>query len=490
MTGDRRPVALSLSPQASAVDMHHSRSDAEKSSQLAPPLPALREEWQAPVAGPSVWVTVPMLTRRLPKVHHVVSRSGENRARSCTESADCPNRAAGGLDAVVSIGKLAVGQADYYLEQARGRVDRSTSVGSGVEDYYVQGTEAPGYWLGSGSASVQAVGTVEREALVRVLEGCDPSSGRELVAPHARRVPGFDITFSAPKSVSMLFGLGDESLQRTIRSVHESAVADALGYLERVAAKGRRGAGGAMSIQGSGFVAAAFRHRTSRAGDPQLHTHVLIANLVKGLDGRWSALDGRAIYQHAKTAGYLYEARLRAQLTELLGVEWTSVRNGIADIEGVPKEVLRAFSRRRAEIEAELLNRGESSSAAARMATLSTRQRKDYGVVPEQLVAEWRSRAARLGFDRAELRAVLERGSAQMVEPEEWDRAFARLAAPTGLTRRRTTFAPRDVVQALCEAIPPGASVEIRELEAAAEEFPNPTYPTVMSPRRRASRPS
>ena len=218
MTGDRRPVALSLSPQASAVDMHHSRSDAEKSSQLAPPLPALREEWQAPVAGPSVWVTVPMLTRRLPKVHHVVSRSGENRARSCTESADCPNRAAGGLDAVVSIGKLAVGQADYYLEQARGRVDRSTSVGSGVEDYYVQGTEAPGYWLGSGSASVQAVGTVEREALVRVLEGCDPSSGRELVAPHARRVPGFDITFSAPKSVSMLFGLGDESLQRTIRS--------------------------------------------------------------------------------------------------------------------------------------------------------------------------------------------------------------------------------------------------------------------------------
>ena len=217
---------------------------------------------------------------------------------------------------------------------------------------------------------------------------------------------------------------------------------------------------------------------------------MLIANLVKGLDGRWSALDGRAIYQHAKTAGYLYEARLRAQLTELLGVEWTSVRNGIADIEGVPKEVLRAFSRRRAEIEAELLNRGESSSAAARMATLSTRQRKDYGVVPEQLVAEWRSRAARLGFDRAELRAVLERGSAQMVEPEEWDRAFARLAAPTGLTRRRTTFAPRDVVQALCEAIPPGASVEIRELEAAAEEFPNPTYPTVMSPRRRASRPS
>jgi len=118
-------------------------------------------------------------------------------------------------------------------------------------------------------------------------------------------------------------------------------------------------------------------------------------------------LDGRAIYQHAKTAGYLYEARLRARLTERLGVEWTPVRNGIADIDGVPDEVLRVFSRRRAEIEAELLRRGESSAAAARMATLSTRQRKDYGVLPEQLIAEWRTRAARLGFDREALWSVL-----------------------------------------------------------------------------------
>ena len=88
---------------------------------------------------------------------------------------------------------------------------------------------------------------------------------------------------------------GGRSAARTTRRC-----AEALGYLERVAAHGRRGAGGAVSIEGSGFIAAAFRHRTSRAGDPQLHTHVLIANLVEGVDGRWSALDGRAIYQHAQ----------------------------------------------------------------------------------------------------------------------------------------------------------------------------------------------
>jgi conjugative relaxase-like TrwC/TraI family protein len=384
---------------------------------------------------------------------------------------DCPNRSLDGLSGVVSIGKLAVGQEGYYLEQAQGRVDRATSVGSGVEDYYVQGTEAPGYWLGLGSEHLGIVGEVERDALTHALEGHDPRTGRELVASHVRRVPGFDVTFSAPKSVSVLFGLGDESLRRTIRSEHDAAVAEAFAYLERVGSSGRRGAGGSISVKGSGFIAAAFRHRTSRAGDPQLHTHVLIANLVQGVDGRWSALDGRAIFQHAKTAGYLYEARLRARMTDRLGVEWTPVRNGIADVEGVPREVLRAFSRRRAEIEAELLRRGESSAAAARMATLSTRQRKDYGVVPEHLVEVWRERAVQLGFDRAALRSVLGRRAEHSRPPVEWERAYTRLAAPTGLTQRRSTFAPRDVVQALCEAIPPGANVTVREFEAAAEEF-------------------
>lgn len=380
-------------------------------------------------------------------------------------------RASPAWGAVLSIGKLASGQANYYLEQAQHRVNHATSVGSGVEDYYVGGTEAAGYWVGMGSEHLRLVGTVQPEALHRLLEGRNPVSGWPLVQPHARRVPGFDVTFSAPKSVSVLFGIGDEALRRTIRNEHDAAVAEAFGYLERVAANGRRGAGGAISIKGAGLIGGAFRHRTSRAGDPQLHTHVLIANLVHGTDGKWSALDTRAIYQHAKTAGYLYEARLRARLTERLGVDWTPVRNGIADIEGVPKDVLRAFSRRRAEIEEELLRRGQSSAAAARMATLSTRQRKDYGVMPEQLAGEWRQRAERLGFDRAALRSVLGRSGVRCRASVDWDRAFRRLAAPTGLTRRRSTFAPRDVVQALCEAVPAGADVEVREFEAAAEEF-------------------
>ncbi len=114
----------------------------------------------------------------------------------------------------------------------------------------------------------------------------------------------------------------------------------AVGYLERVGGRGRRGHGGAVVEEASGLVAAAFRHRTSRAGDPQLHTHVLVANLGRGLDGRWSALDGRRLYAHARTASFVYQAVLRGELTRTLGVEWSPVRKGIAEVVGVRRRVL------------------------------------------------------------------------------------------------------------------------------------------------------
>ena len=255
-------------------------------------------------------------------------------------------------------------------------------------------------------------------ALNRVLAGEHPATGAPLGRVLAARRPGFDLTFSAPKSVSVLFGIGDDRLRAVLQEAHDRAVRDALGYLEREAAVTRRGPAGVHAIAGNGFVAAAFRHRTSRAGDPQLHTHVLVANLTLGADGQWSTLDGRRIYAHAKTAGFLYEARLRALLTRELGVEWTPVRNGLADVAGVPRSVLRAFSRRRAEIEAELERRGASGAAAAQVATLATRRGKDYRVTPEQLVPEWRERAASLGLPEERIRELMGRSAVRRLDPE------------------------------------------------------------------------
>ena len=300
---------------------------------------------------------------------------------------------------MLSIGKLAVGQADYYLEQAQGSVTRAGAVSSGVEDYYLSGAEAPGVWVGDGVRALGLGGTVDALRLDRVLSGCAPASGEPLGRVVPRRVPGFDLTFSAPKSVSVLFGVGDDELRGAIQDAHDQAVREALAYVEREAGVTRRGAGGADVIAGRGLIGAAFRHRTSRAGDPQLHTHVLVANLVLGADGRWGTLDGRRIYAHAKTAGYLYEHRLRALLTRELGFEWEPVRNGIADVAGVSPAVRRAFSRRRVEIEAEMARRGATSAGAAQVAALATRRAKDYRVTPERLAPEWRERAAALGLD-------------------------------------------------------------------------------------------
>ena len=162
-----------------------------------------------------------------------------------------------------------------------------------------------------------------------------------------------------------------------------------------------------VRLPGRGFVAAAFRHRSSRAGDPLLHTHVVVANATQAADGRWTALDGRELYRHAKTAGYLYQAVLRAELTRELGLRWQPVEHGTADIDGVPRRVIEHFSQRRAEILELMGSRGESSARAAQVATLETRRGKDYGVPVERLREQWRARAAEHGLDRAALNRVL-----------------------------------------------------------------------------------
>ncbi|HWM12584.1 MAG TPA: MobF family relaxase [Solirubrobacteraceae bacterium] len=371
---------------------------------------------------------------------------------------------------MLSIGKLAAGQARYYLDQAEARVDVVASVGSGVEDYYAGGSESRGRWIGIGARELGLEGAVDGQALRDVLAGLDPRSGESLRRAATRvRLGGFDLTFSAPKSVSVLFGLGGPGMEAAVRAAHDRAVVEALGYLERSAAMVRRGHAGAVVEPADGLVAAAFRHRTSRAGDPQLHTHVLVANLGRGPDGRWSALDGRRIYAHARAASFVYQAVLRGELTRSLGLEWTPVRSGIAEVAGVPRPVLRAFSRRRLEIEAELETRGTTSVRAAEAAALATRQVKDRAVTAETLADGWRDTAAALGFSVD----GIERAAGRPPTPDAsaWRRVFDELGSQTGLTHRRSTFTRRDAIQAMCELVPPGSRVDAATLEAATDRF-------------------
>ncbi len=152
------------------------------------------------------------------------------------------------------------------------------------------------------------------------------------------------------------------------------------------------------------MIAAGFRHRTSRDGDPHLHTHVLVANSVRTPDGRWRTLDGRGLLVHMKTAGYVYDAQLRHELTERLGVEWGPVVNGLADIEGIDAEVRELFSKRRSAIEDRMAEWGLTSARAAEVSALDTRQAKTGRVEhTDELRDRWRTEAAEIGWTQRDL---------------------------------------------------------------------------------------
>ena len=359
---------------------------------------------------------------------------------------------------MLSIGKLAKGQEGYYLD----------AVARGVEDYYLEG-EAPGRWLGAGTALLGLSGEVDSVALAAVLDGRDPTTDTLLRSSKGGRIPGFDLTFRAPKSVSVVFGLAEADIAAVVAEAHDLAVDAALGYLERHATWTRRGHGGVEQIRGDGLVAAAFRHRTSRAGDPHLHTHVLVANAVRGADGRWSTVDARHFFWHSKTAGYLYEAHLRSELTARLGIRWTKAIKGIADIEGVPLDVLGTFSTRRAEIEERLAIGGWSSPRAAEIAALTTRKAKQHDVDPVTLRSRWREQARAMNFGPRQLAAVMDQQPAEHRGLAEVRAVEAVLLSPAGMTKQSSSFERRDVLLGVAEAIRNGASVAY--LEAIADRL-------------------
>jgi conjugative relaxase-like TrwC/TraI family protein len=365
---------------------------------------------------------------------------------------------------VLSIGKLTVEQSRYYERQ----------VAQGRDDYYSGRGESPGRWTGSGVATLRLGGRVDDDGFMALMEGRDPGTGERLRRVGGRsKVAAFDLTFSAPKSVSVLFAIGETALAGALVEAHDAAVDAALGYLEREACRARRGRGGVRREAGQGFVAAAYRHRMSRAEDPQLHTHVVAANMARGADGRWTALDATPIYQHAKAAGFLYQAHLRAAVrARLPWVRWGPVRNGMAEIEQLAPAVLREFSTRRRQIverERELVAAGVEVGDGGREAIAhATRGRKRYGVDTAPWRDVVRARAAEHGLGARELEALL-RGPARVADVLDAMRVNAELAGAMGLTAKQNTFARREAVMAWAAAHGQGAPA--RAVECAAATF-------------------
>ena len=209
----------------------------------------------------------------------------------------------------------------------------------------------------------------------------------------------------------------------------------------------------------SGFAVAGFAHRTSREGDPQLHTHCLIANLVHRADGSFVAFDANPLFDWRKAAGSIYQAELQRLLTERLGVEWGPEKNACREMVGFGRHQLRSFSKRTVAIEAELEARGEAyESPAARMrandaASLATRPAKDHSLTPTLLAERWQGEAAEVGLDSAaavEAAVVGRRDTTAELSAEE---LMATLVDPdAGLCATRARFTEAKVVEAISAA--------------------------------------
>ena len=293
-----------------------------------------------------------------------------------------------------------------------------------ASEYYAGVGEAPGRWHGRGLTQLGLEpGAVVSEQQLEALfaRGLHPVTGGRLGrAWRTDGVTGFDLTFSAPKSVSALWALGDQACAAKVMAAHRAAVRASLSYLDTHTALSRRGTDGVEQVSSAGLAAAVFDHRSSRAGDPQVHTHALVLNKVRCDDGRWRTLDATELFHHKKSAGMIYQAALRNEMHTRLGVTFREVNeNGQADISGMPDELLRLWSKRTANIDAEagpkiaeyekLLGRTLSSAervGVVKTAVLKTRSRKQH---PElsALHTTWAAEAARAGWTPGRLRQAV-----------------------------------------------------------------------------------
>ncbi|MGO4362932.1 MobF family relaxase [Terrabacter sp. RAF57] len=336
----------------------------------------------------------------------------------------------------MSIRRMTLGSGYRYLMASVARGDADGRTASPLTDYYTQVGTPRGRFLGRGLAGLDvgrgiAPGSVVTEEQLWRMLGMlqDPATGAPLGRPpgasraayvdglgRTRKAPktvaGFDLTFSAPKSVSVAWALADEPTRARIRAAHQAALEFVIGHAEERVIATRTGRGGVVSDDVRGVVAAAFEHWDSRAGDPQLHTHVVVLNRVQAVsDGGWRTLDSKALFRAAVGLSELYIGVLSDLVTADLGYGWAPEARRHSGVEkwevtGVGEALRAEFSQRSTEIEVAkdvlverfVASHGRQPTAREvlqlrQQATLATRPDKHQHALSE-LAVGWRKRAA------------------------------------------------------------------------------------------------
>ncbi|MCY4478624.1 MAG: conjugative relaxase, partial [Rhodospirillales bacterium] len=297
-------------------------------------------------------------------------------------------------------------------------------------------------WSGRGADALGLSGQVDPGVFKAVLEGRVPDDsgqrlGRRRNGKFVHR-PGRDLTFSAPKSVSLAALVGGDE---RIVAAHDKAVKRTLGWVEKHVAETRlreENTGRMVRAGGQEMVAGTFRHNTSRNLDPQLHTHAVLANMLKGGDGKWRTMANEKLYASQRLIGAIYRVELAREVKRLgYGIEKTHA-DGRFEIAGVSRKVIEAFSTRRAAIVAAMNDRGlgdtKTNPRLAERAALMTRAHKR-DVDHDGLRAHWEKQAEALDFDAKGLAALAgsgkERGAAVAAAPEGAAISKANGAAPS-----------------------------------------------------------
>lgn len=277
-------------------------------------------------------------------------------------------------------------------------------------------------------------------------------------AEERKAVAGYDLVFTPVKSISVLWGLGGDEVRQQITEAHKAAWKEAFEWVQSEAALTRIGAGGVAQLETNGFLAVAFDHLDSRTGDPNLHTHVAVANKVRGVDGKWRSIDGRVLHALGVAASERYNSTIEAQVRTRLGVQFApEARSGgrepVREIVGIREDVREKFSRRRASIEGtydallqdyrDRHGHEPDRTAQFRLAQRATLETRPDKVAPGGLadrVGQWRAEAIQVLGSAQELDAMLDHvlrpDPATGLEPRSVedlaDEVVAKLAARRG----------------------------------------------------------
>jgi conjugative relaxase-like TrwC/TraI family protein len=390
---------------------------------------------------------------------------------------------------VISIGNVvAVRDGVRYFHEAMAQTPA---------DYYSARGEAAGRWRGAGGEQLGLVGDVRREDLTRVLEGRHPATGEKLGRHHGKRKNvAFDVTFSVPKSVSLLYALGDADVQRAVLRALDAGAEAAHAYLVQHAAWGRalNPATGVVERLRAQVITASFVHRTARpvtrdgtvTVDPQLHVHLLVASSVLRASGVWGQLDSAPLYSHAAAAGAIGQAAARDVLVRELGVRVRTRPNGTFELEGFSEEQLAEFSQRHRQALAAAAAAGITSLHGEKIAVLDSREAKSAVAPGTDHFANWRERAATVGLSPAIVSDLL--GREQVRELRWFDVHTAQQIVGRGeggLTAQASVFTRRDLVRTLAAHAPLGMQREPIE-ELADAILADAAVTTPMLPRRAA----